>query len=74
MTTLFILFSYIAFYSTANTPDTAYIIGGYYTPNLVVEFRNDQWAQLDELSKGRHAHGSITVGARTMIVGGRDGK
>ena len=70
MTTLFILFSYIAYYSTAKTPDAAYIIGGYYTENLVAEFRNDQWAQLDDLNKGRAGHGSITVGARTMIVGG----
>ena len=61
---------FIAKYSATNTPDAAYIIGGYYTENLVAEFRNDQWAQLDDLNKGRAGHGSITVGARTMIVGG----
>ena len=54
----------------ANSPDAAYIIGGEYTRYLVAEFRDDQWAQLDNLSEGRRSHGSITVGTRTMIVGG----
>ena len=69
-------FSYIAYYSTANTPDAAYIIGGMFTPNLVAEFRDDQWPQLDDLNKGRYRHGSITVGTQTMVVGGYsdDGK
>ena len=63
------IFSRISEYATANSPDAAYIIGGY-TRNLVAEFKNDQWTQLDDLNKGRLGHGSITVGARTMIVGG----
>ena len=65
-------FSSISDYSTANTPDSAYIIGGAYTENLVAEFRNDQWAKLDDLKQGRARHGSITVGSRTMIVGGSE--
>ena len=64
------LFSSISRYSTANSPEAVYIIGGMYTPNLVAEFRNDQWAQLDDLIKGKYGHGSITVGTQTMIVGG----
>ena len=64
------LFRWISQYSTANTPDAAYIIGGLYTKNLVAEFRNDQWAKLGTLNKGRSDHGSITVGPQTMIVGG----
>ena len=64
------LFSRISSYSTVNSPDAAYIIGGSYTLNVVAEFRNDQWTQLDDLHKGRHSHGSITIGAQTMIVGG----
>ena len=67
------MLSAIAWYSTANSPDAAYIIGGWYTANLVAEFRNDQWAQLDDLNRGRSHHGSITVGTRTMIVGGWNG-
>ena len=64
------MFSRISYYSTANSPDAAYIIGGTYTQNLVAEFRDDKWTQLDNLNKGRSAHASITVGTRTMIVGG----
>ena len=64
------MFSFIAYYSTANSPDAAYIIGGWYTENLVAEFRDDKWTQLDDLNKGRVDHGSITIGDRTMIVGG----
>ena len=64
------MFSYIAQYSTANSPDAAYILGGFYTQTLVAEFRNDKWTQLDYLNNGRYGHESITVGTRTMIVGG----
>ena len=64
------LLSRISSYSTASSPDAAYIIGGYHTPNLVAELRDDKWTQLNDLNKGRRNHGSITVGARTMIVGG----
>ena len=67
---IIILFRSIQWYSTANSPDAAYIIGGRSTPNLVAEFKDDQWARLDDLNKGRSYHGSITVGTRTMIVGG----
>ena len=69
---MFTLFSYISEYSTAQSPAAAYIIGGRNTPNLVAEFKNEQWTQLDDLNKGRSYHGSITVGAQTMIVGGID--
>ena len=68
------MLSYIARYSTANTPDAAYIIGGRLTPNFVAEFKDDKWARLDYLKKGRYDYGSITVGTRTMIVGGNGAK
>ena len=65
------MFSYIAYYSTANSPDAAYIIGGgLNNQNLVAEFREDQWRRLDNLKHGRIGHSSITIGAQTMIVGG----
>ena len=63
----------MSLYSTTNSPDAAYIIGGSYTQNLIAEFRNDQWTKLDNLKKGRMAHGSINVGNQTMIVSGRWG-
>ena len=68
------LFSRIFGYSTASSPDAAYIIGGAGASNIVAVFKNDQWTQLDDLNKGRASHGSITVGTRTMIVGGADGR
>ena len=71
---LIILLSHLAGYSTANTPDAAYIIGGFVTKKIVAEFRDDQWALLDDLSKARYRQGSITVGSQTMIVGGWDPK
>ena len=61
-------------YLAANTHDAAYIIGGLYTKNLVAEFRDDQWAQLDDLNKARFRHESISVETQTMIVGGWDPK
>ena len=64
------MLSAILRYSTANSPDSAYIIGGYNTRKLVADFRDDQWTQLEDLNKGRSYHASITIGIRTMIVGG----
>ena len=68
------LFSRICGYSTANSPDAAYIIGGIDTRNIVAVFKNDQWTQLDDLNKERYFHGSITIGTKMMIVGGKDGR
>jgi len=64
------LFSRISAYSTAKSADAAYIIGGAYTKNLVAEFKDGQWVQLDDLNEGRSFQNSITVGTQTMIVGG----
>ena len=66
------MFSRISHYSSADSPDAAYIIGGVTTRSLVAEFRDDEWRRLDDLNKGRGYHGSITIGSRTMIVGGYD--
>ena len=64
------MFRCIAYYSTANSPDAAYILGGFYIQTLVAEFRDDKWTQLDDLNKGRDSHGSINLGTKTMIIGG----
>ena len=63
-------FSQISEYSTAQSSDAAYIIGGRYTKNLVAEFKNDEWRQLDDLIQGRFFHGSITIESQTMVAGG----
>ena len=48
-------------YSTAHTSDAVYVIGGGYTPDIVAEYKDDQWRLLDNLNQGRRGHGSITV-------------
>ena len=54
----------------AQSPEAAYIIGGTNTFSLIAEFKNDEWNLLNTLNQGRYRHGSITIGAQTMIVGG----
>ena len=63
-------FREISIYSTTQTLDAVYIIGGYVTKDIVAEFKNDQWRRLANLNQGRDAHGSITFGGQTMIIGG----
>ena len=58
------------YYSTTQTADAAYIIGGSYSMNVIAEFKNNKWRRLDDLNKGRYYHGSITFGNQTMIIGG----
>ena len=60
----------ISRYSTTQTLDAVYIIGGAYTKDIVAEFKNDQWRRLADLNQGRYSHGSITIGGETMIIGG----
>ena len=57
-------------YSTAQSSDSAYIIGGTYSENVIAEFQESQWRRLNELNRPRLRHGSITVGTKTMVVGG----
>ena len=57
-------------YSTTSTSEAAYIIGGYYTKEIIAEFKNEAWSQLGILKQGRHAHASISLGDETMIIGG----
>ena len=64
------IFSYIAYYSTASTSEAAYIIGGYYTEDIIAEFRDGSWRQMGTLAKGREGHGSITLNDETMVIGG----
>ena len=60
----------MAYYSTTSTSEAAYFIGGYHTQELIAEYKNDAWRQLGTLTKGRYKHGSITLGAETMVIGG----
>ena len=64
------LFSRMYYYSATQTSDAAYIIGGGASQNIIAEFKNETWRQLDDLNTGRYYHGSITLGSQTMIIGG----
>ena len=65
---------YIGFYSTTETADTAYIIGGQeIDSNMVAQYNDDNddpWKRLPNLNKGRYGHGSILVGDKTLVIGG----
>ena len=67
---VFLIFSAICYYSAASTADSAYIIGGLHTSEVVAEFRNNEWKRLKDLSKARYGHGSLSVGEQTIIIGG----
>ena len=57
-------------YSTTNTDDAVFIIGGHHTGNIVAEFRDWTWRQVATLKQGRSHHASITLGTKTIIIGG----
>ena len=66
--------SSICFYSTTQTSEAVYIIGGCgkggYGMEIVAEFKNDRWSRLRNLNQQRFDHGSISIGDYTLIVGG----
>ena len=57
-------------YSATQTSEAVYIIGGFFTLNVVAEYKNDRWSRLRDLNQGRFGHGSISIGDYTMIIGG----
>ena len=63
-------FREISHYSTSQTLDAVYVIGGWATMNIVAEFKNDRWRRLADLNQGRRVHGSITIEGQAMIIGG----
>ena len=65
-----LLLRFIYAYAATATQDAAYIIGGYWTQDIVAEFKNDQWFRAENLKRGRYDHGAITIGKKTMIIGG----
>ena len=62
----------IAFYSTVQTSDSAYFIGGQHISvrNIVAKYYNDKWDSSFNLARGRYGHGSILVGDKTLVIGG----
>ena len=65
-----ILFRTIREYSAVSTSEAAYVIGGYFTRDIIAEFKNGNWRQFGTLSKGRSYHGSIKMGDEFMVIGG----
>ena len=73
----FILIARISHYATTSTEESVYIIGGWtddsstgYKTPIIAEYKNDQWYNVGSLKQSRHAHGAITSGALTMVIGG----
>ena len=62
--------SRITHYSTVDTSDAVYFIGGHKTMNTVAEYNDDQWRRHPDLKQGRRGHGSIGIGNRVVIIGG----
>ena len=60
----------IASYSTAQTSNAVYIIGGFWTRNIVAKYMDNEWLQKATLNQGRAQHGTITFEGQTMIIGG----
>ena len=71
------IFRYLCWYSTAASDEAAYIVGGFdgseYSRSIA-EFKNNRWRKLGDLTQGRRSHGSISIGQKTMVVGGRTSK
>ena len=69
--------SRISYYATASTEESVYIIGGWtgysstgYKTPIIAEYKNDVWYNVGNLNQSRHAHGAITSGSLTMVIGG----
>ena len=65
----------IAYYATAATIDSVYIIGGGtggspYRTSTIAEYKDNNWKAVGTLAQARYQHGAITSGSTTMVVGG----
>ena len=65
----------IAFYATASTDESVYIIGGYTdgSPDritTIAEYKDGNWKRAGNLAQARRFHSAITSGSTTMVVGG----
>ena len=43
----------------------------YQTP-IIAEYKNNEWNNVGNLKQARLAHGAITSGSLTMVIGGND--
>ena len=76
-------FYFRSHYGTAHTDESVYIIGGLsdFTTSIldntipsktstIAEYKNGVWTKIGNLKQARESHGAITVGGRTLIIGG----
>ena len=65
----------IAGYATTSTSESVLIIGGYtndsqFISSTIAEYKDGIWKNIGNLAEARYAHGAITSGSITMVVGG----
>ena len=65
----------ISWYATASTSESVLIIGGYtngspFYTSTIAEYKDGSWKNIGNLAQARRAHGAITSGSITMVVGG----
>ena len=63
-------FGWIVTYSTISTSESAYIIGGSRTEDIIAQFTNFQWYLAGNLKQKRKGSGSILIGNWAVIIGG----
>ena len=60
-------------YSVASTNQAAFFIGGWdgsSQSSVIAKYENDNWSLHGNLKRRRTAHGSITYGTTTIVIGG----
>ena len=67
----------ISSYATTSTEDSVYILGGWTSDSdtglkcpTIAQFKDGEWNKVADLRQSRHAHGAISYGSLTMVVGG----
>ena len=63
-------------YSVSSTNQAAFFIGGRRGNNqlsVIAKYENDNWSLHGNLKRRRNAHGSITYGTTTLVIGGWTG-
>ena len=62
-----------SYYSVSSTSQAAFFIGGWDGSSslpTIAKYENDNWSLHGNLKRRRKAHGSITYGTITLVIGG----
>merc|ERR1712176_681554 len=68
----------IAFYATASTDESVFIIGGHTEgwskgwgrSSIIAEYKDGSWKNVGNLAQARNTHSAINFGSAIMVVGG----